>query len=100
MTAYATGSMQLLVSILLRQAQRNNPANPRDWLLDLQDAKWSAVSTQNGQIIGTSVNGKTVQLQALPGTSIADLLMATELAIQTIDAGLSSPRTESVAFFR
>jgi len=92
--------MKLLVSVLLRQAVRNNQANPRNWLLDLQDTKWSSVNTQNGQIIGTSVNGKTVQLQALPGTTLADLLYATELALQTLEAGLSTPRSESVAFFQ
>ncbi len=92
--------MKLLVSLLLRQAIRKNQANPRDWLLELQDTKWASVSAQNGQIIGTSVNGKTVQLQALPGTSIADLLQATELALQTLEAGLTTPRDESVAFLR
>lgn len=92
--------MKLLVSILIRQAIRNQPANPRDWLEDLQATKWTAISAQNGQIIGTSVNGKTVQLQALPGTSIADIIGATEIAIQTIDAGMTSPKTETVARLR
>lgn len=92
--------MKSLVKILLRQARRNNPADPRDWLEDLQATKWESVSTQSGQIIGTSVNGKTVQLQALPGTNLADVLFATEEAINCIDAGLEYPRSESTAFFR
>lgn len=92
--------MKLLVSILIRQAIRAQPGNPRGWLDDLQATKWTAVSAQNGQIIGTSVNGKTVQLQALPGTSIADIMGATELAIQHFDAGLLTPRTETVACLR
>ncbi len=92
--------MRTLVQILLRQALRNNQANPREWLEDLQATKWDALNSQNGQIIGTSVNGKSVNLQALPGTTIADLIMATELALQTLDAGLTNPRDESVAFLR
>ncbi len=92
--------MRLLVKILIRQALRDAPSDPRGWLEDLQAAKWTALNAQNGQIIGTSVNGKTVNLQALPGTTIADIINATELAIETIDAGLTAPRTESVAFLR
>jgi hypothetical protein len=92
--------MQLLVKVLIRQALRNNPANPRDWLDDLQATKWTSVNTQSGQIIGTSVNGKTVQLQALPGINLEQVIFAIELAIETLDAGLTYPRTESVAFFR
>lgn len=92
--------MKLLVQILMRQARTASPSNPIGWLEDLQTTKWNAINAQNGQIIGTSVNGKTVQLQALPGTSIADIIMATELAIQTYEAGLAQPRSESVAFLR
>ncbi len=92
--------MRLLVSILLRQARLAAPTDPRTWLETLQTTKWTALNAQNGQIIGTSVNGKSVNLQALPNTTIADLLMATELAIQTIDAGLDRPRSESIGFLR
>ena len=92
--------MKLLAQILLRQAQIAQPSDPRDWLVDLQTTKWTAVNRQNGQIIGTSVNGKSVNLQAIPNTTIADLMMATEVAIQTLDAGLTSPRSESYAMFR
>lgn len=92
--------MHLLVKILIRQANLAQPGNPVLWLTDLQTAKWSSLSAQNGQIIGTNVNGKSVTLQALPGTSIADLLGATEIAINTLEAGLESPPTRSAAVFR
>lgn len=92
--------MKLLVQILLRRAREENESDPRQWLLDLQASKWSGVNSQNGQIVGTSVNGKSVQLQALPNTSIADLLAASELAIQCLDAGLTSPRTASLGVLR
>jgi hypothetical protein len=92
--------MKLLVQILLRQARRNNQANPRDWLEDLQASKWTSLTAQNGQIVGTALNGKSITVQALPGTTIADLIQASEIAIQTLDSGLSSPRSETVAFLR
>lgn len=92
--------MKLLVQILIRRAIANQPSNPRGWLMDLQAAKWTSVKTQNGQIIGTSANGKSVNLQALPGITLADLLTATELALQTIEAGLTSPATEYRGFAR
>lgn len=92
--------MKLLVQILMRQARRNNSANPREWLEDLQASKWTDMTAQNGQIVGTALNGKSITVQALPGTTIADLIQASELAIQCIDAGLTSPRSETVAFLR
>jgi DNA-binding response OmpR family regulator len=60
-------------------------------------ANYAAVNTQSGQIIGTSVNGKTVQLQALPGTTLQDILFATELAVQTLEAGLQALRARPPA---
>ncbi len=86
--------MKLLVQILIRRAIANQPADPRGWLMDLQASKWSSVNAQTGQIVGTSVNGKSVTLQALPGINLADLIQATEIAIQTVEAGLTSPATE------
>jgi hypothetical protein len=91
--------MSLLVKILIRQARRNNSGNPVLWLEDLQAAKWTDLNTQNGQITGTSVNGKSVNLQVLPGVSLADVMGATELAIETINAGLDAyPSTSAVRF--
>lgn len=92
--------MKILVSILLRQARANNPANPYQWLEDLQATKWTDLSAQNGQIVGTALNGKSITIQALPGCSIGDLLTATELALQTLDAGLTGPASETRAFLR
>lgn len=92
--------MQMLVKILIRQARTNQPGNPIAWLAALQTTKWTALSAQNGQIVGTSVNGKSVSLQALPGTSIADLLVATEVAIETLEAGLDAPSTSTAVVFR
>ena len=79
--------MKLLVQILIRRAIAAQPSDPRQWLLDLQLTKWTSVNSQNGQIIGTSVNGKSVNLQATPGTSLADLMNATEVALQCIEGG-------------
>ena len=86
--------MIMLVKILLRQARIANPTNPRTWLEDLQTTKWTSVNAQNGQIVGTSTNGKSVSLQATPGITLAELFTATELALETIEAGLTRPSTE------
>lgn len=80
----------MLVAVLLRQANTNAPGQPEVWLESLQTTKWNAISAQNGQITGTSVNGKSVTLAALPGCSIADILMATELAIRVCELGLEN----------
>lgn len=90
--------LRLLVSVLLRQAKNNSPGDPVSWLETLQTSKWTDVNAQNGQITGTSVNGKTVSIATLPGCSIADLLMATEIALQTLERGLPGPvsRTQAV----
>jgi len=91
--------MNHIVSVLLRQARRNNASQPEKWLEDLQATKWTSVSAQNGQIIGTSVNGKSVSIQVLPGTSIADLMINTELALQILEAGGSAPSNSTRASF-
>jgi len=92
--------MKELVAVVLRQARRNNPARPEVWLATLQASKWTTVSAQNGQIVGTSVNGKSISLQAMPNTSIADLMIATELALQILEAGGDMPTSSTRAVFR
>lgn len=90
--------LRILVNILIRQANLNNAADPSAWLAELQTAKFTALSNQNGQISGTMVNGKSVTIQALPGCSIADLIAATELALNVLAAGLDAApsRTQAV----
>lgn len=89
--------LRVLVNVLIRQAIINNENDPRQWLIDLQTTKWTDVNAQNGQIVGTSVNGKSVTLASLPGTTIADLLFATEYAINLLDAGFTfAPGTVAV----
>lgn len=80
---------RVLVNILLRQAEINNPDDPRQWLIDLQSTKWTDVNAQNGQIVGTSVNGKSVTLAMPDGMSIMSIMSATEIAIGVLDAGLT-----------
>jgi hypothetical protein len=90
--------LKLLVAVLMRQANAQSPGEPQTWLEALQLTKWDSVNAQNGQITGTSVNGKSVYLTTLPGCSIADILMATELALQLIERGHSGPpgKTQAV----
>jgi hypothetical protein len=83
--------LRLLVAILLRQANTNSPTDPTLWLNALQSTKWDAANTQNGQITGTMVNGKSVTISTAGGFSIADLMVATELALQILEQGLTAP---------
>lgn len=90
--------LRILVNILIRQAKRNAPDDPATWLGDLQAGKWGALNAQTGQITSTMVNGKSVTIQATPGCSLADILAASELAIQCIQRGLDAmpSRTRAV----
>lgn len=78
--------IRILANILLRQAEKT--ANPRAYLDELITAKFTTVNAQNGQIIGTTVNGKTVTLQALPGAKLTDVMQAADLALGALEAGL------------
>lgn len=91
--------LKLLVAVLMRQANANSPDDPAAWLAALQTTKWSSTNAQNGQITGTSVNGKSVYLSTAPGCSMADILMATELALQLCERGLTGPPGKTQARF-
>jgi len=90
----------MLARILIRQALRNNPANPRTWLENLEADKWVSMTAQIGQIVGTALNGKSITVQALPGTTIYDIIIATEAAILTLDSGRTVPVNRSVVALR
>lgn len=81
-----------LANVFLRRAR--NTSNARQYLLDIIDAKADSVVTQTGQIIGTTVNGKSLTLQSIPGANLAHVLAAAELALSTLESGLASvPRS-------
>lgn len=86
-----------LANIIIRQAEKTQ--NARAYIDELITAKFTTVNAQNGQIVGTTVNGKTLNLQALPGTSLADIMTAAELALSTLERGLNRvPRQTSTLF--
>ena len=89
---------KLLVDVLMQQASAQSPEDPVAWLQALQRAKWDSVNAQNGQITGTSVNGKSVYMTTLPGCSIADTLFASQYALRLIERGHSGPpgKTQAV----
>lgn len=81
-----------LANIMLRQAEKT--ANARQYVDDLITSTFSTIGAQGGMIIGTSVNGKTMTLQALPGMTQAHYVAAAELALSSLEAGLTRvPRT-------
>ncbi len=87
-----------LANILIRQA--NKTENPRAYLDDLLTAKLTAVITQGGAITGTTVNGKTLTLQLLPGASVRDVMAAAELALSSLEAGLGKVPRQTLAVIR
>ena len=83
-----------LANAMLRIAKLQNSTNPRQYLQDIIEAKLGSINVQNGQITSTTVNGKSMTLQALPGTSLIDNLLAAELALTCLERGLDYvPRT-------
>lgn len=87
-----------LANILLRQA--NKTENPRAYLDDLITAKLTSISAQGGVITGTTVNGKSLQLQVLPGTSTRDFMVAAELALSSLEAGLRTVSRQTYTLIR
>lgn len=87
-----------LANVLLRQAEKTG--NARDYLDSLITTKWGTVNTQSGQIIGTSVNGKTVQLQAIPGMGLGEVLAAANLALSSLERGLTRVPRQTYAVIR
>lgn len=80
--------IRILANILLRQAEKTQ--NPRQYLDDLITSKVTTASAQGGVIISTTVNGKSVTFQAVPGTTIADFMVAADLALRALECGLTS----------
>ena len=75
-----------LANVLLRQAA--NTTNSRQYLTDILTSKFGAINTQSGQIVATTVNGKSMTLQTIPGMNLGQFLAATELALSTLESGL------------
>jgi hypothetical protein len=87
-----------LANILIRQA--NKTQNARNYLDALVTAQYTTVAAQGGVIVSTTVNGKSVTFQAMPGTTVADVMRAAELALQSLEAGLSRVPGQTYALFR
>lgn len=79
--------IRILANALLRQAEKTQ--NPRQYLDDIITSKVTTASAQGGVIISTTVNGKSVTFQAVPGTTIADFMSAALMALQALECGLS-----------
>jgi ribosome-associated translation inhibitor RaiA len=87
-----------LANILLRQAEKTG--NTRAYLDDLITAKFTDVSAQGGNIIGTTVNGKSVQLQIQAGASARDIMVAAELALSCLERGLTRVPRQTYGLLR
>jgi hypothetical protein len=87
-----------LANVLLRQAEKTG--NARQYLDELITSKWTTINKQEGQIIGTSVNGKTVQLQTIPGMGLGEMMTAAELALSALERGLTRVPRQTYAITR
>ena len=76
-----------LANVLLRQAEKTD--NPRQYLDDIIAAKLGTLSTQNGQIVSTTVNGKSMTLQVPAGATLPQYIAAAELALSYQEAGIA-----------
>lgn len=88
-----------LANVLLRMGETQTGGS-RQYLLNIITSKWSDINTMNGQIIGTSVNGKTMTLQAVPGCSLPQIMQAAELALSTLERGLNRVPRQTQAVLR
>jgi hypothetical protein len=79
--------LRILANALLRQAAKEQ--NPRQYLDDILASKVTTASGQGGVIVSTTVNGKSVTFQAVPGTTIADFMAASLMALEALECGLS-----------
>ena len=88
----------MLANIILRQAEKT--LNARQYLDDLVTAQFTSVNAQTGQITATTVNGKSMSLQAMPGASLRDIMVAAEMALSAQERGLHRVPRQTYVFLR
>ena len=92
-------SPRALANVLIRIANAESD-DPQAWLIALLTSKYGEASSSNGQIVGTSVNGKSVSIQMIPGVSVADYMSAANLALAALERGLSGVPASTQALMR
>jgi hypothetical protein len=90
--------VQLLARIIRRQADKEQ--DPRAYLDALLTSKFDALSDNGGQIVSTTVNGKSTTLSIPSGASQADFLLAVGLALDAYDKGISRMGNSAQVIFR
>ncbi len=79
-------------NVILRRAQKT--LNARKYIEDLIVSLSDDMAGIGGQIIGTTVNGKSTTVNRTGELSLVQQLAAAELALATLQQGLSSvPRS-------
>ena len=87
-----------LANALIRVAQTQTA--PRQYLLDLIASKVGSITSLNGQITSTTVNGKSMTLQAVKGASVSEVLDAAQLALSCLECGLNRVPSSTYAVVR
>lgn len=90
--AVGMADLVTLANVMLRQAEKTT--TPRAYLDALITSKFTSANSQGGAIISTTVNGKSVTFQGIPGTTVADYMAAADLALSCLERGVPRvPRT-------
>jgi hypothetical protein len=88
-----------LANILIRQANKTD--NPRAYLDNLIAGKVTLTSGgTSGAILSTTVNGKSVTYQSVPGVTVSDYMAAAELALSYLEAGFTRVHRQTLSVFR
>lgn len=91
--------VRTLANVYLRQAEKQQ--NPRQYLDDLMTTRLATLTAQQGgTIVSTTVNGKSVTYQTLPGAGPDSQLTALLMAVQALECGLSSVPSSTWAVLR
>lgn len=91
--------VRTLANIYLRQAEKQS--NPRQYLDDLMTARLATLTAQQGgTITSTTVNGKSVTYQTLPGAGPDSQLTAVLMALQALECGLTRVPSTTWAVLR
>jgi len=92
------GYNHVFQKVLIRQAaaKSSEPHAVSDqiaWLTALQNGQFEASKNGESNLISSTINGKSISLSTPQGMTKTDVMIAIELAIETLEAGNTGPIT-------
>lgn len=92
----------LFLRVLIRQARAAAPdpdtTGQKAFLTALITGQFEAVQDGHQSLISSTINGKSITFSVNPGYTKVDVMMAAELALEYLEAGIA-PTTEVYARF-